>query len=133
MHAVPDRPVDDKSKETRLSRIEQLRKDLRDENYEPEMPQLEGAEYLIGYLWEVGPTADSGPVAHGELRAWQASIGIVLQPWETRFLRRLSSDYMTESFRATKPNCPAPAPEYELDHSITWKSLQKSLRDLANL
>lgn len=97
------------------------------------MPELEGADYLIGYLWEVGPTVNSGPVTHQELRAWQAGIGIELQPWEIRFLRRLSGDYLRESFLATKPDSPAPAPEFALNTSMTWKSLQKSLRELANL
>lgn len=68
--------------------------------------------YLIGYLWEVGPTIASGmgdgPLTFGEITSWMERIGLDLEPWESRFLRRLSIDYLVQSQKSTKPECPPP-------------------------
>lgn len=68
--------------------------------------------YLIGYLWEMGPVLAGGfghaPLTQGEIRAWQANVGITLQPWEARFMRRLSYEYIAETHRAESPDCKAP-------------------------
>lgn len=48
------------------------------------------------------------PLTHEELRAWQENIGLALQPWEVRFLHRLSLDYLIQAQRAANPNCPPP-------------------------
>jgi hypothetical protein len=76
------------------------------------MPSLELGVYLINYLFEVGPVmaGGAGPTAitHGELRAWQANLGIELEPWECRFLRRLSREYVNELQRAEKIDAKAP-------------------------
>jgi hypothetical protein len=113
-----------------------MRKDRDDPKYHPDMPKVE-AVYLIGYLWEIGPTMAAGgypgPVTHEEIISWQELTGIELRPWEVRFLRRLSGEYIVESQRAEKIDCPAPAPEFAPNLSNTWKSLQKSIRGLASL
>jgi hypothetical protein len=99
------------------------------------MPPVEGGEYLIGYLLEIGPTVaagmGAGPITHGELRAWMDNIGIELEPWECRLLRRLSGDYLAESRKAEKADCPAPwrAPDAKPEISST----QAALRALAKL
>lgn len=94
-----------------------MRKDLEDDEYEPDMPPLD-AEYLSAYLFEIGPTMSAGgypgPITNGELDAWCNRIGIDLQPWESRFLCRLSREYVAESHRAEKADCPAPWASEEL-------------------
>ncbi|MGK5049605.1 hypothetical protein ACQ4WP_27470 [Janthinobacterium sp. GB4P2] len=91
-----------------MSRRERIEKDGR----EIEMPPLECGEHLIGYLYEFGPTMaagmGAGPVTFVEMEAWQRARGINLHPWEARLLRRLSCDYLAESHKATKWDCPAP-------------------------
>lgn len=91
-----------------LSRREQIERD----GSEIEMPPFDQGEYLIGYLYEVGPTVaagmGAGPVTFTEIAAWQAARGFELEPWEARLLRRLSIDYLAESQRATKRECPPP-------------------------
>jgi hypothetical protein len=84
---------------------------MKADGIEPEMPEI-SAEYLIGYLWEVGPTVP-GPsgevrITNTELRHWQENSGITLQPWECRILRRLSSDYVNECYAAAKPEAKPP-------------------------
>lgn len=78
----------------------------------PELPPAGVGAYLIAYLFEVGPTLTGAmgpiPLTHEELRAWQDDMGLQLAPWECRFLRRLSVEYMAELHHAEKPDRPAP-------------------------
>lgn len=68
--------------------------------------------YLIDYLLEVGPTESGGlgpaPLSHQELLAWQMNMRRFLQPWEISMLRRLSMEWVAQSYAAEEPNCPAP-------------------------
>lgn len=83
-----------------------------DDKYNPEMPPVEGAAYLLGYLWELGPSMAANGYPGPAIIAWQTLTGIELQPWETGFLCRLSNEYQAESRRAEKAHCRPP-----------WKSL----------
>ena len=81
--------------------------------YMPEMPPIEeGAAYLLGYLMDMGPVLSGGmgavALTYGELDAWCNRMGISLAPWESRFLRRLSSEYASESHKATTQGYQAP-------------------------
>lgn len=104
-------------------------------DYEPEMPPLEGSEYILGYLYEIGPIMSgamgSGPITHGELCAWQSNTGIRLSPWEVRTLRRLSIEYLNEQHRAGKLGCEPPWKSEDLKPEPS--AVQQSLRALANL
>lgn len=76
------------------------------------MPPLEWGQYLIDHLFEFGPTMaagmGSGPLTAVEICAWQDLLGIEFEPWEARLLRRLSSEYLSESHAATKRDRPPP-------------------------
>ena len=76
------------------------------------MPPIEWGDYLLDYLFEVGPTMPSGmgssPLTYAEIEAWQRTVAIALSPFEVQLLRRLSVEYFGESHAATKPDCPAP-------------------------
>jgi hypothetical protein len=136
---VPESRKGEKPPQKRLSRLEQLKALRGDEAYAPEMPPVEDAAYLLDYLWQVGPTMaagmGAGPITHEELQAWQRNAGVELQPWEVRFLRRLSIDYIGEQHRAEKADCPAPwqgeaqRPEREL----VAKSMRSSILALAQM
>lgn len=139
LHATPERPKKDHSDAPQLSRIERLRRDWiatgREDEFTPDMPRLEGAGYLIGYLWECGPTMASGmgaaPISHQEILAWQFLTGIELQPWEVRFLRRLSYEYLAELCKAEQRDCPAPWRTTDTKPEVS--DTQAALRALANL
>lgn len=79
---------------------------------EVHMPPIEWGGYILGYLFEVGPTMASGmgggPLTFSEIEAWQRTVGICLSPFEAQLLRRLSMEYFGESHAATKFDCPAP-------------------------
>ena len=105
------------------------------ERYLPEMPPIDGGAYLVQYLLEIGPIAGEGmgigAITHEAIRAWQDNLGVELAPWECRFLRRLSQEYVTESHRATKRDAPAP---YEVPgEKPQVTDAQAALRALAKL
>ncbi|MBG6222802.1 MULTISPECIES: hypothetical protein [unclassified Janthinobacterium] len=77
-----------------------------------EMPPVDCGQHLLGYLYEFGPAMAGGmgavPVTFAEMAAWQLATGVDLEPWEARLLRRLSADYVAESHKASKTDCPPP-------------------------
>lgn len=70
------------------------------------MPELQWGQHLIDYLLEVGPVMAAGmgsaALTFTEIRNWREELGLQLSPWEIRTLRRLSSEYNSESQMATK-------------------------------
>ena len=89
--------------------------------------------YLLSYFFEVGPLMSGGmgdsPLTNGELLAWQENTGIFLQPWEARFLSRLSRDYLIQSQKSEKADCPAPyLPRQIQDREIIAQKVQHALR-----
>lgn len=84
---------------------------MRQDGIEPEMPP-QSAPHIVGYLMEVGPAEAAGmgvaPVSWQAIDAWQRRTAIVLPPWQALLLRRLSAEYVAESRRAEKPDCPPP-------------------------
>ncbi len=146
MNAKVERAKSDKSDAPLLSRLETRRRDWAranrraEEEYVPEMPSVESsAGYLLDYLFDIGPviTEGMGPsiITHLELRAWQDNLGIELQPWEVRFLRRLSSDYLLELNKAEKASCPDPwgSEDTRPILSAVAASLQQSLKRMAGI
>lgn len=140
LNANPERPKTDKSDKPIPTRLERLRTDKGDETYPPEMPPIEAAGHLIGYLFEVGPVmpgaACSVPITHQELFAWQTLTGIVLQPWEARTLRLLSGEYIRELREAEKPDREPPwKPADYVPEKLTSaaRSLKDQIRGLAAL
>lgn len=106
--AVPEAAPGARADAVKLSRRERIERD----GGEIEMPPFDEGEYLIAYLYELGPTVaagmGAGPVTFAEMAAWQAARGFELEPWEARLLRRLSVDYLAESHQATRRDCPPP-------------------------
>ena len=97
------------------------------------MPPIDGAEYLLAYLWEVGPIMSgamgSGPITHGEIQSWQWNTGVRLSAWEARALKQLSIEYLSEQHRAEKLGCEPPWKTEDMKQEPT--ALQMSLRNLA--
>ena len=125
----------DKSETKRPSRIKAFEK----EGIDVTMPECE-AEYLIGYLFEVGPTLPNGmgdaPLTHLEISAWQQNTGVELSSWEARTLHRASLEYLSESQRATKPDAEAPwgdAPYLKQQSNLVALRMQQAMVELSNL
>ena len=115
-----------------------MRTERKDKDYFPELPPVEAGGHLIGYLWEIGPMIPAGmglgPITQGEIQAWQANTGIDLQPWEARFLRRLSGEYLAELHAAEKPERQAPwSDDGQTSFAIVASDLKQTIRRMTNL
>lgn len=99
------------------------------------MPPLEFGRYLVDYLFEIGPTLIAGmgsaPITHGEIAAWQCNTGIALTSWEARVVKRLSIEYLNQSHKAQKRDCPPPWAAVDLQPVVS--DTQAALRALARL
>lgn len=119
-------------KKTRKSRRERFEAD----GVELEMPPCDAA-YLVGYLFEIGPSLaagmGAGPITHGEIFAWQRNTGIELDAWQARVLRQLSIEYCNESHDASQPDRPAPWAECPYAKVVQANQLKDSLRKLTKL
>lgn len=75
------------------------------------MPEI-SLRYLVDYLFEVGPAGAGAfgatPLTHSELLAWQINMRRMLQPWEINMLRRLSAEWVAESYVAQEPDARPP-------------------------
>jgi hypothetical protein len=84
----------------------------RAEDYRPEMPSTGAAGYLLEFLYEIGPTMagpmGAGPITFAEIDAWCRLGGVDLKAWEARMMRRLSCEYLSQSAKAEKRDCPEP-------------------------
>lgn len=85
---------------TRLDRMKAERRDI----VLPDNP----APHLTDWFLEIGPASGDGPLGWQDIAAWSAQIGVELDPWETRTLRRLSEAFVNQRAVARKPNCPEP-------------------------
>ena len=78
------------------------------------MPQLEAPplmwelDYLVGYLFEVGPSVAGNELTHSELRDWQHNSGVQLDDFGALALKQMSRAYLGQYHAAQKPDCPYP-------------------------
>lgn len=90
--------------------------------------------YIVGYLIEMGVTQGEQALHHGEIESWQRQCGIELQPWEVRFVKRLSEAYFSESHAARDPDAEAPwadAPYVVATARQTANRMKAMIRGLA--
>lgn len=109
--------------------------DLQDQGIEPDRPECD-AQYLLDYLYDVGPVVTGGmgaaPLDHAALQAWQQNTGIVLSPWQVKTLRRASADFAAMLTDAKEPDCPSPwqPDSEEVDRQEVGKKVQNAFRTL---
>lgn len=73
------------------------------------MPEIEGHDQLLQYLWEVGPSMSGGScLSHSEIQSWQANTGRSLNGWESQMLRNLSIEYLGQAEASKAITCPSP-------------------------
>ena len=106
------------------------KKGRKESDYQPDMPPLEAGEYLIGYLFDVGPSVPTGmgavAVRSEHLIPCQEETCIELQPWESQLLRRLSIEYVNESHHATTSGRKPPwiPPDYQPEPTAAQLALR---------
>jgi hypothetical protein len=136
---VPEKPEGDKSKGEPKSRLQKIRREANNDSFTPDMPPLDLDSHLLSYFWEIGPTMGgemgASPLTHGEIESWQRNVGIKLTAWECRTLKRLSIEYLNESGKATKRDCPPPwRPEgFTVNLVEVARSLEQQMERLMDL
>lgn len=101
----------------------QLREKKGEEVPELEPPEVEfQLEYLTGYLFEVGPVGNDGPLEWAEISKWCELTGAVLDSFEALAIKRMSQAFWNMQHEAQKPLCPNPAAE---DGAIEQTDAQK--------
>lgn len=98
-----------------------------------EMPECD-ALHIVGYLIELGVTQGEHSLTYSEIESWQRQIGIDLQPWEVRFVKRLSEAYLGESHKARDPDAGPPwsdAPYVVPTKTQTANRMKMAIRGLA--
>lgn len=103
LNATPDKAEGDRSKTPAISR----RKQYEQTGVEIIYPDCD-AEYIAGYLFEIGPTINGDAITHSEIRSFCKNTGIALDPWHCRVLRLLSQKYLDEAHEATTRGRPSP-------------------------
>lgn len=80
-----------------------------------EVPELEptpldsSLEYLVGYLFEVGPSQGEHELTFGELAHWCQLTGVSLDDFESTALKQMSRAYLGMYHKARAPDCRCPA------------------------
>lgn len=102
-------PVMSDKRAPKLTRLQKMRADRKDELYEPDMPLIVGHEQLMTYFWDVGPAmAGPSPLTHTEIFCWQQNTGNEISSWEAQTLRAMSIEYVTMVEQARVVSCPSP-------------------------
>lgn len=99
-----------------------------------EFPECQAA-YILGYLFEIGLLFGDQPIPHSEIDSWQRNIGINLQPFEVRFIKRLSEIYLSALHEMKAVNAPNPwedSPYYMTNEFLNAQSSRAALRKLAS-
>lgn len=87
---------------------------LEKEKKEIEIPECDAA-YILDYLFDLGVTEGDTPLSHSEIANWQHNTGVELQPFEARFIKRLSVAYLHASYEMQSAEAETPwedAPHY---------------------
>jgi len=83
----------------------------KEQEVDPPLPPLT-ARHIFDWLMEVGPTESGGmgpvPIGWTTIRNWRDATFTRLSAWEARLLRRLSTEFLTESHLAEDRYRPAP-------------------------
>jgi hypothetical protein len=117
--AVPD--------ESKLSRRDFFEKD----GLEIVFPEVR-AYYLIEHLFDIGISIGDHSITYSEIEAWQRLSGVELQPFEARFLKKLSEAYLSAAREAADNDAESPwedAPIYMSKAYLMARRMQKAIED----
>lgn len=103
------------------------RRALDDYEIPVEYPEVD-ARYVVDYMFDVG-ISENG-VSHEAIRAWMQNIGVILEPWECRFIRSLAGEYVSEMAKA-REDIPPPWEGAEvMSRKLTSAKVKETIRGL---
>lgn len=73
-------------------------------------PDIGAGKFLVGILFQVGPTKAEGPLEESALEPWEKRRGIELKPWQADAILAMSRAYLAESHAAGQWNAIPPWP-----------------------
>lgn len=73
-----------------------------------DLPDVGPAEYLVAYLFEVGPLAGGHELTFAHLESWERKTGVELDEFKACMLVELSRVYLGMSNEARASDCPPP-------------------------
>jgi hypothetical protein len=78
----------------------------------PDVPETEGYEHLVDYLFRFGPGLANGmgyvSCSFSEIQAWSQLVRIPLNGWEAETLHKMSQAYCGQLSISSKRDCVAP-------------------------
>jgi hypothetical protein len=119
LDAVPD--------ESKISRRDSFEKD----GLEIVFPEVT-AYHIIEYLFEIGISIGEHAITFNEIESWQRLSGIELQPFEARFIKKLSEAYLSAAREAADKDAESPwedAPVYMSKAYLMARRMQKAIED----
>jgi hypothetical protein len=72
------------------------------------LPDVGPAEYLVGYLFEVGPLVGGHELTFAHLEPWARATGVDLDEFKAVLLVELSRVYLSMANEARATDCPPP-------------------------
>lgn len=76
------------------------------------MPELEGCDYLVDYLFRIRPGVANGmtytSLPWQEIESWARLVKITLNGWEAETLAKMSDAYCGQLAASSKKDCPPP-------------------------
>lgn len=85
---------------------------LLDRGIDPQYPDIEFGDYLIDYLFELGPVMYTGdgiaPITFSEIESWALLTSTPVSPFDAKALRFLSASFVRQANAAKDPKCPSP-------------------------
>jgi hypothetical protein len=123
LHEVPEG-----SKKSRLEAF----KEHNENALELEMPEIDGAEYLVHLCMEMGLMLNMGvgpfSISWSEIEAWERCTERILPSWERITLKEMSEAYVTMRHKATDKNCPPPYKPYQEDLTAEREAVASKLK-----
>jgi hypothetical protein len=99
------------------------------------MPECD-AYYILEYLFEIGISIGEHAITFSEIESWQRLSGIELQPFEARFIKKLSEAYLSASREAADKDAESPwqdAPAYMSKAYLMAQRMKAQMRAAAEL
>lgn len=108
LSSCPDDTTKSKDKRNRFTRYSSVNPDATELN----LPDIDGAEYLVELLHEAGPVGSNGYGVEGlkwsEINSWLTLTGLFLCPWEIALIKELSEEFASEFNNSNGKAAPAP-------------------------
>lgn len=97
------------------------------------LPKIDGAEYLVAFLYEAGLYGSNGmgavALSWAEISKWKECTGTELTPWECSMIKTMSEAYVGEYNQASSKARLAPYSEVDEDVAANRTTVANKLKN----